>query len=332
MSDIDKNMLRDRAEKLDDVTEEDWSGVLQHNKDMMKEFLDANKHLSSQTVKQYTSALRIFFVYIKNSLGNKPLFLIKKRDFIKYFGFLQDNNLSSSALKFKRSAVSTLCKYIEKIVVEEEEDYKNFRNFTTAITDIPLNRVYDKIAISQEEYDKVMSVLSEEEDYLGMAWFATAFNVGARKSEIIQFKSEIADYIKEEGKNFIETHKVRGKGKSRDGKIIAFMVNDEAMKYIKLWLEKRGYEHEYIFTVKYEGEIKRMSSSWANHFCQEKISKIVGRRINPHLFKASCVTHLLEEGIDIKIVSKYIAHHESTETTGLYDLRDDSEAKNSIFK
>lgn len=329
---INKNMLRERAEKLDDVTEEDWEGVLQHNKDMMKEFLDANKHLSIQTVKQYTSALRIFFVFVKNQLGNRPLYLIKKRDFIKYFGFLQDNGLSSSALKFKRSAVSTLCKYIEKIVVEEEEDYKNFRNFTTAISDIPLNKVYDKIAINQEEYEKVMKVLTEEEDYLAMAWFAVAYNVGARKSELIQFKTEIANYIKDEGKTYIETHNVRGKGKSRDGKIIKFMVNDEAMKYIKLWLNKREYNHEYIFTVKYDGDIKKMSSSWANNFCQFKISNILGRRINPHLFKASCVTHLLEEGIDIKTVSKYIAHHESTETTSLYDLRDDSEAKNNIFK
>ena len=329
---INKNMLRERAEKLQDVSEEEWEGVLKHNKDMMKEFLDANKHLSVQTVKQYTSALRIFFTFVKNELGNRPLYLIKKRDFIKYFGFLQDNGLSSSALKFKRSSVSTLCKYVEKIVVEEEENYKNFRNFTTAISDIPLNKVYDKIAINQKEYEKVMKVLTEEEDYLGLAWFAVAYNVGARKSEIIQFKTEIANYIKEEGKNFIETHNVRGKGKSRDGKIIKFMVNDEAMKYIKLWLEKRGFNHEYIFTAKYDGKINKMSSSWANNFCQNKISNILERRINPHLFKASCVTHLLEEGIDIKIVSRYIAHHNSVETTGLYDLRDDSEAKNSIFK
>ena len=153
---INKNMLRERAEKLQDVSEEDWEGVLKHNKDMMKEFLDANKHLSVQTVKQYTSALRIFFTFVKNELGNRPLYLIKKRDFIKYFGFLQDNGLSSSALKFKRSAVSTLCKYVEKIVVEEEEDYKNFRNFTTAISDIPLNKVYDKIAINDTEYKNII--------------------------------------------------------------------------------------------------------------------------------------------------------------------------------
>ena len=103
---------------------------------MMKEFLDANKHLSAQTVKQYTSALRIFFTYVKNELGNRPLYLIKKRDFIKYFGFLQDNGLSSSALKFKRSAVSTLCKYVEKIVVEEEEDYKKDWRYFEAVKEV----------------------------------------------------------------------------------------------------------------------------------------------------------------------------------------------------
>ena len=39
------------------------------------------------------------------------------------------------------------------------------------------------------------------------------------------------------------------------------------------------------------------------------LSDILGRRINPHLFKASCVTYLLETGRPLEAVSKYVAHH-----------------------
>lgn len=37
----------------------------------------------------------------------------------------------------------------------------------------------------------MMKALRSDEDYLGMAWLATAFNVGARRSEIIQFKTSL---------------------------------------------------------------------------------------------------------------------------------------------
>ena len=81
------------------------------------------------------------------------------------------------------------------------------------------------------------------------------------------------------------------------------MINLEALKYMKLWVENRPYESEYIFAVKYGGEIKPISETWANALCQNVLSEICGRRINPHLFKASCVTYLLESGVELSLVS-----------------------------
>lgn len=84
--------------------------------------------------------------------------------------------------------------------------------------------------------------------------------------------------------------------------------------------------------MKYGGEIAPVSEQWANDFCSNKLSNILGRRINPHLFKASCVTYLLEQGVDLALVSKYIAHHNDVSTTiKHYDLRDFAEEKNKIF-
>ena len=110
------------------------------------------------------------------------------------------------------------------------------------------------------------------------------------------------------------------------------MINREALKYVKLWLENRGYDHDHIFTVKHQGSPVPMSSSWADYFCTNTLSDILGRRINPHLFKASCVTYLLESGVKLELVSKYVAHHNDVSTTiQHYDLRDFEEEKNQIF-
>lgn len=330
---IEKNMVRNRAEKLPEVTNEMYLQCNEETRMMIQEFFDAKPHLSPDTKKQYISALRQFAYWIHASCADKPLYKVKKRDFVRYMSYLTNRGMSSSGLKFKKSAVSSLCNYILDNVAEDEdmEEYHSFRNFTTAFKDIPLNYVYEKIPISEEEYNKLKEVLLEDENYMAYAWVVCAFNCGARRGGIRQFKVEcIKDGIPE-GKSFIMSNKVREKGRSTDGKICQYMLNQECVDAINLWLEHRGYEHEYIFTSKYNGEINMISTGWADNLCSDTLSDILGRRINPHLFKSSATTHYLSKGKDIKLVSKYICQHNSVETTmKFYDLRPD-EGMDELF-
>lgn len=332
---IDMNMLRDRARKLPEVTDDKWILVNQEYRELVEEYISVQNH-SPQTKIQYISCLKQFGWYLYESMNNKPFYKVTKRDFLRYMSLLRDSQkMSSSAMGLKKSAVSSLCNYIENVIVGEEgyEKFKLFRNFTRGLPAIPKNVVYEKVKVTREEYSEMMKVLENDDNYLGMAWLATAMNVGARRSEIIQFKSEITEYEFPDDASFIYTHNVRLKGRSEDGKIEPYMMNREALKYIKLWLDKRGYEHEDIFTIKHNGEITRMSSSWADYFCSNVLSDILGRRVNPHIFKASCVTALLEDGVKLELVSKYVAHHNDVSTTiQHYDLRDFESEKNEIFK
>lgn len=331
---IEKNMLRKRAEKLPEVTDEKWEMVNQEYRELVEEFVSVQNH-SPQTKKQYISGLRQFGWYIKDSMNNKPFYKITKRDFLRYISYLRDSRkMSSSAMGLKKACVSSLCNYVENVIVGEEDypEYKMFRNFTRGLPAIPKNKVYEKVKVTYDEYQEMMTVLENDENYLGMAWLATAFNVGARRSEIVQFKTEILNYDFPEESTFIYSHNVRLKGRGEDGKIEPYMINREAIKYMKLWVENRGYDHEYIFSTKYNGDTIQMSPSWADYFCSNVLSDILGRRINPHLFKASCITYLLEQGIKLELVSKYVAHHENVATTiSHYDLRDFEEEKNQIF-
>lgn len=328
---IEMNMLRDRAVPLPNVTEEMFKACNYENVDLITEYLQTSTNLSVQTLKQYRSGLYQFTYYVFENLNDKPFYKITKRDFRRYMSYLTNRGLSSSALKFKKSSVSAFCKYIENVIAEEEEDYKTFRNFTTATGDIPKNQVYNKIPISKEEYDMMMDALESDGNLLGKAWVATMFNVGCRRSEAIQFKTEILDYPMN-GKSYVISHKVRAKGRGADGKVVEYMLPEEALKHIREWVESREYEHEYIFTVKYKGQIQPMSAGWTNRFCEDVLSDIVGRRVNVHLFKGSCISYLLSQGKDMKAVSKYVAKHEDISTTQkFYDLRDDEEERDNIF-
>lgn len=328
---IEKNMLRERALKLPEVTDEMWKQVNDDYRLLVEEFVSVQNH-SPQTKKQYISGLRIFGYFISQSMNNKPLYKITKRDFLRYLSYLRDDRkMSSSGINLKKACVSSLCNYIENVVADDDDNYKQFRNFTRGLPAIPKNRVYDKVKVTYDEFQEMMKVLESDENYLGMAWLATAFLVGARRSELIQFKTEIIEYKIPEGQNYVLSHIVRGKGKSTDGKPLEYMIPLEVIPYWEKWIETRGYESEYIFTSKYNGEIRQVSPTWADYFCSEVLSNILGRRINVHIFKNSCITYHLERGVDINLVSKFIAHHENVSTTQIYDLRDFEDEKNGIF-
>lgn len=326
MSIINKNMVRDRALKLPEVTDEMYNQCNSETREMIQEYFDNKAQLSPDTKTQYWSALRQFVYWVHTSCSDKPLYKIKKRDFSRFMSYLVNRGMSSSGLKFKKSTISSLCKYIEDYIVEDEDmkEYATFRNFTTVYKVEALNYVYEKIPISEDEYNKLKEALLDDENYMGLAWVACAFNSGARRGGIRQFKVEcIKDGIPE-GKTFVYSNMVREKGKSIDGKQVRYMMNSECVKYINLWLEHRGYDSEYIFTSKYRGEINMISKEWADDFCTNVLSDILGRRINPHLFKASAITYLLEKGKDIKTVSKFVAQHNDISTTqSFYDLRKD---------
>ncbi len=324
-------MLRDRAKKLPEITNEEYSLVNNEYREFVDEYLSAQNH-SPQTRKQYSSGLRQFGYFLYNSLNNKRMCKLTKRDMLRYISFLKERGMSSSAINFKKACVSSLMNYIENFIADEEPDYKSFRNLTRGLPSVPKNRVYEKVKVTYDDYKEMMSALESDDNYLGMAWLATAFWCGARRSEIVQFQTSIIEKDFPDNETYIMSHNVRLKGAGEDGKIEPYMIPREAYNYMKLWVQNRDYESEYIFTTK-RGQSLQMAPSWADYFCSEVLSSILDRRINPHLFKASCVTHLLEQGVDINLVSKHVAHHNDVSTTiSHYDLRDFEEEKANIFK
>lgn len=335
---IKQNMLRKRAVKLPEITHKMFDKINEENKWIYKEFFACKNALSPSTIKQYHSGLKQFFWYIKMQCDNKPLYKIKKREFMKYMGFLTSNGLSSSGLGFKKSAVSTLCNFTENNFAEDDDfkQYSNFRNFTKDTGNIPKNQVYEKIAVSDEEYTLMMLVLEEKKDYLGMAYLAVLYNVGGRRGGIMQFKTELLDYPHEVNKDgeeqkYILSHYVREKGFGIDGAPKKYMIDDEAIAYMKLWDEKRGYNHEHIFTIG-KTDPRQIGLEWGDYFCKHILSPIVCRRITPHIFKASVITRKLMEGHDLKVVSKYIALHKGTAVTSqFYDLRSDDDERDKLF-
>lgn len=329
--------------KIEEVTKEFWENdILEENRMFIDEFLQ-QQHLSSATLKQYESGLKIFAKWVHDFClpkGKKNITDLKPRDALKYQNWLISKGLSPNAIKFKRSAVSTLCNYIE---LYYGEDYKDFRNiFTKAIPNVAKSNVKEKVPLTTKEIEKIVKELKKREDWQKLAYVYFTYITGCRREESRQLLKEVITYDKLKNKdgtdkNFYATHNIRAKGRGKEGKVRKFAFDDKAMEAIKKWVEHRATivgkdDCPYVFVSKTkDGIFKQLSANTFNLWCEEFSKIIGGKPVHPHLFRSSRATNaVIEEGKDIKSVQKLLGH-ESSQTTEIYVVRDDSDDLDDLF-
>ncbi len=327
------------SKKIEEVTDEFWKNeVNETNKNLIEDFLSQG-HLSKQTLKQYESALKIFAKWVHDHARNKDITDLKPRDALKYQDWLIGKELSSSAIKFKRSAVSSLCGFIE---VYYNEEYPKFRNiYTKAIPNVAKNNVKEKVPLTTKEINKLIKELKKRGELQKLAYVYFIYVTGCRREESRQLLKEIITYEKAKYKDGKEkpyylTHHIRAKGKGREGKVRKFKFDDQAMDAIKKWINYRNTQVEnddcpYVFVSKKKDGYKQLSANTFNLWCEEFSEILGGRPVHPHLFRSSRATNAhLEEGKDIKAIQKLLGHN-SSQTTELYIVRDDSDLDDELF-
>ena len=330
--------------KIEEVTQEFWDNeVLALNKMFIDEFLQ-QQHLSPATLKQYESGLKIFAKWVHDFCipkGEKKITDLKPRDALRYQNWLISKGLSPNAIKFKRSAVSSLCGYIE-VYYGDDEQYKGFRNiFTKAIPNVAKSNIKEKQPLTTAEIDKLIEVLTEREEWQKLAYVLFTYITGCRREEARQLLVEVTTYDKYKDKqgnekNYYVTHSIRAKGRGKEGKIRKFKFDQKSMDAIKKWIEYRATQVEtddcqYIFATRTKNGYKQVSANTFNLWCEEFSEILGGRPVHPHLFRSSRATNaVIEEGKDIKSVQKLLGHN-SSQTTEIYVVRDDADDDDDLF-
>lgn len=319
-------------EKMSEITDEQWLSVNPVNRKIVEEFLRESIHLSPESIKQYTSALRIFYYWVKINAEDKSFTEIKPRDYLLYQNFLTRLGLSSSAVRVKRSAISSLNGYIE---VYYSDEIPLFRNFVNKKIPAPVqNFINEKKPLILEEYKHLCDELTKKEKWQELAYLKCSFSSGARRAEIRQFlKNMIDTEPKMVGETKIySTGEIRCKGRGKIGKVRKLQIDEDAMIAIKKWLKIRGEDAcEYLFIAKGNGEVKQISLETFNGWCANLFTEIAGRRVHPHALREARATSLVvEQGKDIKVVQKLLGHLSST-TSEIYVIREDKDDSDDAF-
>jgi len=310
------------VKKLAPVTNEEWLQVCDFNRQMVENFLNDSTELSPATIKVYDSNLKIFFVWVKDNLDNKKVIDIKPREYLRFQNWLVNRGCSSSDVNAKRAAISSLNNYIE---VYYGEDYKDFRSFINrSIKRPPSHDKREKIPLTIDEFTRLIEVLEERNEHAKVAYLMFAFETGARKGEIRQLLKDVVNATPKtdpNGKVYYETHKIRAKGRGKEGKQRTFIFSEKTMEAFRRYVETRNDDCKYLFVQSVDGKVKQASQSLFNYWHKYDFDKIVGRKTWPHLLRTSRATYLSEElNVDIKKISKLLGHS-GTQTTEIYIKR-----------
>jgi integrase len=324
------------VEKISEVTQEEWNKVNEYSREKVEEFL-LQQHLSPQTLKQYESALKIFFRFILEKCNNVPIYELKPKHALQYQNYLMKRGLSSSAVKLKRSAVSSLCGYME---VYYSDEYPLFRNiYNKKIPNPPKALRHEKKPLTQEEIDRLIQILEERKEFQMVAYILFSYDSGCRRGEVLQVLKEVAEYsyVKDmktgDLKSYYLTHNIRAKGRGKEGKVRKMIFSDMSMEAIRKWVQVRGQDDcPYLFVYKTkQGETRGLNPTTFNDWCSEIFSEIVGRRVHPHQLRSSRATNLVAvEGKDIEKV-KNLLGHQSSETTKIYVVKEGEDDVDDLF-
>ena len=333
------------ADKLPPVTDEQWQKLNKFNRKITEEFLEESTSLSPKTLRQYRSALQIFFYWVYEHCDDKSLLEIKSRDFLKYQNFLVRRGMSSSGVRLKRAAISSLNGYI---ITYYEDEWPTFKNFITKkITAPTLNDLHTKQPMNAEEWELLLKNLEEREQWQKIAYLKFTYSSGCRRAESRQLLKEVINYLPiikekkiknedgiEEIKNikFYTTHDIRCKGKGFIGKVRKLQFDQEALDAINKWLEVRGEDDcPYIFAVKRQGKYQQAGEGLFNDWCKDDFSKVINRRVHPHQLREQRATNMvLYQNKDIRAVQALLGHASSS-TSEIYVIRDGSEDVEDAF-
>lgn len=334
------------AKRSPDVTDEMWTEVCEFNRNMVQEYLENQADLSIKTRIGYESGLKIFFYWVKEHLNNKSCLEIKKKEFVRYLNWLTNRGMSDSAIKFKKSCVSTFCNYI---MMMYEEEYPTFRSFVTSeMKVVKTGYVHEKVPLTPDEYVALCEELERREEWQKLAYLTFSYSTGCRREEARQLLKEVVTYIPKEKEitvldedgnkknvtsKFYLTHTIRCKGASIVGKPRKLKFDDSAMTWLKKWLEVRGEDDcPYMFVIKTRDKendtykARQVGEGVFNDWCKGLFTEIVGRRVHPHLFRESRATNIVVyEHKSPEVAQKLLGHNDVSTTKNHYIIMDSSD-------
>jgi integrase/recombinase XerD len=306
------------------------------------EKLKAEDGLSLNTTLSYGKDLELFSRFLE---AKKIEFENVKINHLQdYFYDLHQENLRSASISRKISCFKNFFKFLENENI--------IKSNPSLYLQVPKRDAKLPKFLSEEEVFKLLNFINSDKSEFGTklsCMLEILYASGLRVSELVSLPiaaiQEAAD--NGGGKTLRNYLIVKGKG----GKERIAPLNKTAIRMLQEYIflrKKLGQEKsKWLFvgkirTSKKLGEIKqRQASQKDSHITRQRFHQMLKElaakvgidpsRVHPHVIRHSFATHLLNSGVDLRILQELLGHSDIS-TTEIYTHILDSKLKELVFK
>ena len=253
------------------------------------EYLSDIKKFSPNTIKAYRQDIDQFLVFFDYNLSD--LSRDKIRDFLSSL-YITSNNRSTVSRKIY--AIRSFFHYL----IQQGKAEKNPMDLIS----IPKAEKKLPEILTEDEMIRFLDQLPGESlsEIRNKALFELFYASGLRLSELTNLRRENINF---------DERLVRVLGKGNKERIVPFnrKAGEILKEYILLSDKKYKKESEYIF-LNLNG--KKISDRGVEKIVKEVFKKIgdSGKNVYPHLFRHSFATHLLQRGVDLRMIQELLGH------------------------
>lgn len=300
------------------------------------EKLKAEDGLSANTISSYRSDLELFSKFLVEK--NLEFEAVNADDIKNYLYELHKENLRSASVSRKISALKGFYKFLEN------ENLMKL-NPTVYLQRPKADTKLPKF-LSEEEMFKMLNFINRDKSEFGIklsCMLEILYAAGLRVTELVSLPVAA---IQKEGDSLRNYLIVMGKG----SKERIAPLNKAAIKMLLEYLEMRkklGQENsKWLFVgvaraSKKEKEIKEKKYAKGDtHITRQRLHQMlkdlalkVGidpTRVHPHVIRHSFATHLLNSGVDLRVLQELLGHA-NISTSEIYTHILDSKLKDLVF-
>ena len=275
-----------------------------------KSYLITEKMRSKNTTDSYLSDLTNYLYFLENNENITDLKDINTNNIKNYLSFLKKNGYQASSQSRNLSAIKSFHKFLllENITKDNPtlliKTAKKEKKLPDVLT---INETMCLLNYLEEKVKKTNNPIDERNQVM----IELTYACGLRVSELVGLKLSNLH---------LTTKIIQTSGKGEKERQIP--VNDYCIKLLRNYLQNGrllllGTKKDlgYVFLNKFGEEISRQSF----HKILKELAKDcnITKDISPHTLRHSFATHLLEQGVDLRIIQELLGH-ESISTTQIY--------------
>ena len=284
-----------------------------------QDYLAGQRGLSPNTILAYRDALKLFLAFLAGRSG-KPAAKLRLDDLKaeQVLAFLEDveqkRNNCTATRNLRLAALRTFFQYMISEDTVRAGQYQK-------IVAIPLKR-NPRPVMGYLDIAEVQAILNSidrdtstgNRDY---ALFSFMYNTGARVQEVVDATVGVV--------RFNSPPIVTLTGKSRKTRIVPLWQTTAAT--LLGHLKRRGIEKQQDARLFVNARGEPLTRFGVRHILRTRIESVaanctslVGRRISPHSFRHSTAMHLLQAGVDLTVIQRWLGHVQLATTHGYVEI------------